>query len=174
MDFLISFFLAITAIIGFSEFLVAEKSDIYNFSEYTSKVNDDALKVVRKYYKVVDDAPYCKMANIWGFVRPDGYNSVYSICTQSIVNWSNRYRVKPAPYINETVTHENVHAIQFCNPPEFLLGYDVTDEAIKRVHQAEVYKGRPIESLKLEYEAFTLEDYPKTVKEEADIHSNCS
>ena len=144
-----------------------------SFTYYTSEVNDLALEMVRNYYKVVDDAPYCKQEDIWGFVRPDGYNSVYSICTQSIINWSNWQRVNPAPYINETVTHENVHAIQFCAPPEYLLGYKVTREAMEEVHGGAVYQGRPSESLKLEYEAFTLEDYPETVRMESVIHKDC-
>ena len=144
-----------------------------NFTYYTSKVNDETLLMVRNYYKVVDDAPYCKQEEIWGFVRPDGYNSVYSICTQSIVNWSNWEGLDPTPCINETVTHENVHAIQFCAPAPYLLGYRVTREAIERVHDGAVYQGKPAESLRLEYEAFTLEDYPHTVRNESVKHRHC-
>ena len=136
-----------------------------DFIDYLSSENEKTLEFVARNYYIIEDTPYCKREkDLLGYVLP--MEDLYVICTKRIIRSSGTF-TEARDLINETVTHENVHALQYCTPDN-ILGYDIPDHIIDEVDSMDGYKNSDPDTLQAEYEAFLLEDFPSIVRQESE------
>ena len=136
-----------------------------DFFKYLNSENEKTIEFVGRNYYIIEDTPYCKNEeNLLGYVLP--LQDLYVICTKRIVR-SSTTRVEASNLINETVTHENVHALQMCTPND-ILGYDIPDHIVDKVNSMDGYKDLETDIIQQEYEAFHLEHFPNIVRQESE------
>ena len=136
-----------------------------DFFKYLNSENEKTIEFVGRNYYIIEDTPYCKNEeNLLGYVLP--LQDLYVICTKRIVR-SSTTRVEASNLINETVTHENVHALQLCTPND-ILGYDIPDHIVDKVNSMNSYKDLEPDIIQQEYEAFHLEHFPNIVRQESE------
>ena len=136
-----------------------------DFYRYLSVENEKTLEFVRMIYYVIEDTPQCKRdESLLGYVLP--MQDLYVICTKRIVR-SSITNIDASNLINETVTHENVHALQLCTPND-ILGYSIPEHIVEKVSKIDGYRDLDKDSLQMEYEAFYLELFPEVVMKEAE------
>lgn len=124
------------------------------FFLYLTPVGRELItNIMLKNYNVRENAPICKQQTLLGLLSgPD-----FVICTNNIKN-----RKSPVSfYVNETVTHEAVHAIQACKKgPIGIKGIQLSHEKLNNVAGSLIsYKSSPV----YEVESYYLEDKPEEV-----------
>ena len=97
-------------------------------------------------------------------------NNILAICTKRIFNSTLISKDDLIKLINQTVTHEIVHAVQACIRGGSLIGYKPTEQSIKIVKK--LYKRQPNHILLEEYEAWTLENFPLATFNEVIINKD--
>ena len=152
---------------GYSPAVLAQ-----SFKSFTNLPNQESLKIINANFNVIENDSFCKEEPIYGYLWIKGdNNNILSICTKRIFNSAEFSKDDPIKLLNQTITHEIVHAIQACLPGASLIGYKPTNESIKIVNQS--YKRKPKNVLLEEYEAWTLENFPLATFNEVLINKKC-
>jgi len=106
-----------------------------------------------KNYKILENAPICRNKEIFGFL----YSKNFIVCTNNIKN-----TISPVDhYVNETVYHEAVHAIQNCKGgPINIKEINLETNKLNDVNNSVKLTGvQPV----YETEAYYLEDKPDQI-----------
>jgi hypothetical protein len=133
------------------------------FLLYLSPDGRDIYNLISQTVRVVENTPICRKYDIYGWY--DANTKTMIFCTDRIKSGPN-----PQNYINETLFHESVHVAQSCKNKMtgiFPLGISLQLMPLSDRRKADL--GKTIKEynnshLRVEHEAFWMEDKPDKVK----------